>query len=153
MTYDSSASSFADGRLAAHGWAADLAGLAWPERLRRVREDRGFASASFVELSISLGRDFGLSPLDRQRWAQLAVEAALRGTSRRAVELEPLAWAVLGTAHRVRGGLSRSRAAFLRCQALRHRISDPLEFADTCSLQAAYCSEIAYWSSIAGWCE
>ena len=151
MTDASSASSFADERLAAHRWAADLAGLLWPERLRRVQEDRTFAAPSFIELSISLGRDFGFSPLDRRRWAQLAVEAAVRGRSRRAAELEPLAWAVLGTAHRVLGDLSSSGAAFRRCQALRHRIRDPLEFADSCWLQAVYCTEVAYWLSIAGW--
>jgi len=146
MTDHRSAPGFADERLDAHAWAADLIGLPWPERLRRVREDRAFATPSFIELSISLGRDVGLPASDRQRWAQLAVEAAMRGPRRRAEELESLAWAVLGTAYRVRGRLSAGRTAFKRCHALRQRMTNVLELADTYSHEAAYWWEIAGWS-------
>jgi len=143
----SSPSTYGDERLAAHARAADLIGLAWPERLRRVREDRAFADPSFIELSISLGRDFGLPADEREGWARLAVEAALKGRSCRAEELVPLAWAVLGTAHRAQDRLSAGRAAFMRCHETRYRIADPLELSDTFWFESAYWSEIGMWSS------
>jgi hypothetical protein len=151
MTDHASAPDLTDERLAAHVRAADLSGLPWTERLRRVREDRGFATPSFIELGISLGREIELSPVDRERWAQLAVEAAMRARSRRAEQLEPLAWAVLGNAHRVRGKLSAGRSAFIHCHALRCRMTDPLELADTLSFEASYWSAIAFWSSRSQW--
>jgi len=143
MTDTSSPSGFADERLAAHAWAADLIGLPWPERLRRIREDRAFASPSFIELSISLGQDLCLSPSEREEWAQLAVEAAIRGPSRRSEELEPLAWAVLGNAQRVRGRLARSGAAFRCCHTLRYRSRLRMESAETLSLEASHWYAIA----------
>jgi hypothetical protein len=144
-------SGFADERLAAHAWAADLIGLPWPERLRRVRDDRVFGTPSFIELGISLTNDSALSPAERQRWAQLAVAAALQGRSRRAEALESFAWAVLGNVQRVRGLLPASHASFIRCNALRHRITDPLELADTLSLEASYWLRISIWSSRSRW--
>lgn len=142
MTTDSPSPSSADEQIAAHARAAHLVGLPWPDRLRIVRTDRSYAAPSFIELAIGLARDLGLPYLHRKEWARLAVEAARHGGSRRAEELEPLAWAVLGNLWRLLGDLRASRAAFLRCQPLRHRLVDPLELAETCSLESSYWSEM-----------
>ncbi len=141
MSSDSPSSSFADEQIGAHARAAHLVGLPWPERRRIVRADRSYSVPSFIELAIGLARDCGMPPAEREEWARLGVEAARRGSSRRAGELEPLAWAVLGHALRVRGRLGPSRAAFSRCQALRHLLGDPLELAETCAREAGY-----WWS-------
>ncbi len=105
MSSDSPSPGPADEQIAAHARAAHLVGLPWPERLRIVRADRSYSVPSFIELAVGLARDYGMPPADREEWARLGVEAARRGSSRRAGELEPLAWAVLGHALRVRGRL------------------------------------------------
>jgi len=64
MRSDSPPPLFADEQVAGHARAAD--GV--------------YSSPSFIELSISLGRDFGLSHAERHWWAQLAIEAAARAS-------------------------------------------------------------------------
>ncbi len=138
MSSDPPPSRFADEQIAAHARAAQLVGLPWPERLRVVREDRSYSVPSFIELAIGISRDLEERSAEREEWARLGVEAALHGSSRRVQELEPLAWANLGSTRRVRGRLRASRAAFMRCDALRHRLGDPLDLAETCALEASY---------------
>jgi tetratricopeptide (TPR) repeat protein len=134
--------SFADDRLVAHTRAAHLAGLPWPERLRSVREDRSFSEPDFIELALSLSAATGMSPGEREEWARLAVEAALHGGSSRVEELEPLAWAHLGCAYRLRDRLWAGRSAILRCAALRHRLGTPRELAEALALEASYWCEV-----------
>jgi tetratricopeptide (TPR) repeat protein len=138
MSSRSSSSNFADEQIAAHTRAAHLVGLPWPERLRIVREDRSYAIPGFIELAISLAREVGMPHTEREEWAQLGVAAARRCGARRAAELEPLAWAVLAGARRLRGNLVASHAAFRRCAALRRHLIVPLELAETYDLEAAY---------------
>ncbi len=138
MSTDSPSSSPADEQIAAHARAAQLVGLPWPERLRIVREDRSYSVPSFIELAIGISRDLEVRPAEREEWARLGVEAALHGSSGRVQELEPLAWANLGSTRRVRGKLRESRAAFMRCDALRQHLTNPLDLAETCALEASY---------------
>jgi tetratricopeptide (TPR) repeat protein len=138
MTDGSSSPSSADEQIAAHARAAYLVGLPWPERLRVVRQDRSYSGPSFIELAVGVARDVGMPYAEREEWARLAVEAARLGTSRRAEQLEPLAWAVLGHTLRMRGRLEASRAAIMRCQAVRHRLGDRLELAETLAIEAGY---------------
>jgi tetratricopeptide (TPR) repeat protein len=128
----------ADEQIAGHAQAAHLAGLSWPERLRIVRQDRSYSTPSFIELAIGLAKDRGMPPVEREEWAQLGVEAARHGASRRAEELEPLAWAVLGTTNRRCGRLIIARTAFSRCQALRHHLKGPRELGQTLMHEAGY---------------
>lgn len=138
MGSTSSSPGSADHWLAAHSKAAQLVNLPWPERLRSVRHDRSYTEPSFIELAIGLSADIGMPPGAREEWARLAVEAALHGGSARVEELEALAWAHLGTTYRVRDNLGACRSAFVRCAAVRHRIKEPLDVAETLALEASY---------------
>ncbi|MGH7343171.1 MAG: hypothetical protein ACREKH_22005 [Candidatus Rokuibacteriota bacterium] len=141
MSSEPPAQGSANEQIAAHARAADLVGLPWPDRLRVVREDRSLAVPSFIELAIGLARNVGLTYAEREEWARLGVEAARQGLSKRAQELEALAWASLGNSRRLRGNLAASRVAFMRTRALRRHVVDPLELAATYDLEAAYWQE------------
>jgi hypothetical protein len=129
-------------QIGAHALAADLDGLEWPARLAAVRGHECYRTASFVELAIALARDRFTRPATAEQWARLAIEASAPATALRAAELQPLAWAVLGNARRRRGDLRGAAAAFEGCRSTRHLAADPLDLAETLSLEASYWHQV-----------
>lgn len=128
--------------LAAHRLAAGLDGRPWADRLNAVRGDASFHGTAFVELAMALARDQHSPLAEAEDWARLGVEAARHSLELRAAELEALAWAVLGNVRRRRGDLRGARVAFARCAARRGRVADPIDLAETYSLEASFLSQV-----------
>lgn len=145
MSRDRGSSDPIDDRLTSHAKAANLIGLPRRERLATVQNDRRYAVPSFIELALSLATDVQSPSREREDWARLAVEACRHGGSSRVEELEPLAFAHLGSTLRVRDRLKASRRAHVRSAALRYRIRAPLELAKACVLEASFWRAIHHY--------